>query len=148
MGSAGSHTMGNARCTSFRQRVYEITPQEEEEYGHDKYKRYKPFGRILGSICPESGRDNQLAPLDYATPARFDNQYFHNILQGKGLLGSDNVLVMEDEQGEVSEKVWDYASNQRLFFKSFANSMVKMGNTNVLTGHQGQIRRNCRFSNI
>ncbi|XP_065879719.1 peroxidase 20 [Euphorbia lathyris] len=142
---SGSHTMGNARCISFRQRVYEVSSEERYD---DKYKRYSPFRRVLRSICPRSGRDNQLAPLDYTTPARFDNHYFHNILQGQGLLGSDNVLVMEDEEGEIMEKVWAYASNQRLFFHSFAHSMVKMGNINVLTGNQGDIRKNCRLLNF
>ncbi|WCJ20681.1 Peroxidase superfamily protein [Euphorbia peplus] len=143
---SGSHTMGNARCLSFKQRVYEMSP--EEKYEGDKYKRYSPFRRILRSICPTSGSDDQLAPLDYTTPARFDNHYFHNILQGQGLLGSDNVLVMEDEEGEITEKVWAYASNQHLFFQSFANSMLKMGNINVLTGNHGDVRKNCRFLNF
>ncbi|GKU95713.1 hypothetical protein SLEP1_g9037 [Rubroshorea leprosula] len=140
---SGSHTVGKARCTSFRQRVYQLSLQEE----HDVYRKYKTFRRILRSICPSSGRDNQLAPLDFATPARFDNHYFINLLEGKGLLGSDNALVWEDDEGEVVQQVWAYATNQELFFESFANSMVKMGNINVLTGVEGEIRKNCRFVN-
>ncbi|KDP45138.1 hypothetical protein JCGZ_17470 [Jatropha curcas] len=140
---SGSHTMGKARCLSFRQRVYEVNPEEN----YDKYKRYTTFRRILRSICPRSGRDDQLAPLDYNTPARFDNHYFINILEGRGLLGSDNVLVKEDDEGEIIKQVWGYASNQQLFFDSFVNSIVKMGNINVLTGNEGQIRENCRFVN-
>lgn len=128
---------------SFRQRIYDINIEEK----YDKYKRYRAFRRALRSICPSSGRDNAIAPLDFSTPAKFDNHYFINILGGKGLLGSDNVLVTEDHEGEIIKLVWAYASNQELFFSSFANSVVKMGNINVLTGNEGEIRKNCRFVN-
>ncbi|KAJ1386551.1 Secretory peroxidase [Sesbania bispinosa] len=142
---SGSHTIGRARCLSFRQRIYE--PKQEYHYGYDRYKRYRSFRRILRSICPVTGRDNKFAPLDFQTPKRFDNHYFINILEGKGLLGSDNVLITEDFDGKITEQVWAYASNEELFFDSFAKSMIKMGNINVLTGNEGEIRRNCRFVN-
>ncbi|KAG6687761.1 hypothetical protein I3842_11G088300 [Carya illinoinensis] len=140
---SGSHTIGRARCLSFRQRVYDVST----EHDYDRYKRHTTFRRILRSICPESGRDNKFAPLDFMTPARFDNHYYLNILEGEGLLGSDNVLVAEDDEGEIRRQVWAFASNQKLFFESFVKSVVKMGNINVLTGNEGEIRRNCRFVN-
>ncbi|CAL0331737.1 unnamed protein product [Lupinus luteus] len=142
---SGSHTIGRARCLSFRQRIYE--PKQEYGYGYDRYKRYTTFRRILRSICPVSGRDNRFAPLDFETPKRFDNHYFINILEGKGLLGSDNVLISQDFDGTITKQVWAYASNEKVFFASFAKSMIKMGNINVLTGNKGEIRRNCRFVN-
>ncbi|KAB5573916.1 hypothetical protein DKX38_001110 [Salix brachista] len=141
---SGSHTMGKAKCSSFRQQIHDASAEEEQ---YDKYERYTTFRRILRSICPRSGKDNRLAPLDFQTPARFDNNYFINILEGRGLLGSDNVLVKEDHEGEIRKQVWAYASNQELFFASFANSMLRMGNINVLYGNEGEIRRNCRFVN-
>ncbi|KAM7253699.1 hypothetical protein ACFE04_031381 [Oxalis oulophora] len=143
---SGGHTIGVARCTSFRDRIYNPNKLSYEEK-YDHYKRYGTFRRILRSICPESGRDNQLAPLDFRTPARFDNLYYINLVEGKGLLGSDNVLITQDEVGVIREKVWDYASSQEHFFNSFVNSIVTMGNIHVLTGAEGQIRRNCRFVN-
>lgn len=68
-------------------------------------------------------------------------------MEGKGLLGSDNVLISQDFDGKITKQVWAYASNEKLFFASFAKSMIKMGNINVLTGNEGEIRRNCRFVN-
>ncbi|KHN25033.1 Peroxidase 20 [Glycine soja] len=132
---SGSHTIGRARCLSFRQRIYDA--KEEYHYGYDHYKRYTSFRTILQSICPVEGRDNKFAPLDFQTPKRFDNHYFINILEGKGLLGSDNVLISHDLDGKTTEQVWAYASNEKL--------LIKMGNINVLTGNEGEIRRNCRF---
>ncbi|KAI9089201.1 hypothetical protein K1719_029480 [Acacia pycnantha] len=142
---SGSHTIGRARCTSFRQRIYETKP--EYHYGYDRYRRYTTFRRILRSICPVTGRDHKRAPLDFETPTKFDNHYYVNILEGNGLLGSDNVLISQDHEGVITEQVWAYASNQKLFFDSFAKSMIKMGNINVLTGNEGEIRRHCRFAN-
>ncbi|KAL5551213.1 hypothetical protein UlMin_001389 [Ulmus minor] len=140
---SGSHTMGKARCLSFRQRIYDT---KYFRY-HDKYKRDITFKKILQSICPESGKDDNLAPLDLVTPAKFDNNYFINVLQGEGLLGSDTVLTTQDEEGEIRKLVWAYASDEKRFFASFVESIIKMGNINVLTGEQGEIRRNCRFVN-
>ncbi|CAJ2645957.1 unnamed protein product [Trifolium pratense] len=145
---SGSHTIGRARCVSFKQRIYETKQEYNHGYEYDRYKRYTNFRRILRSICPVTGRDDKFAPLDFQTPKRFDNHYFINILEGKGLLGSDNVLISQDYlHGLIREQVWGYASNEKLFFDSFAKSMIKMGNINVLTGDEGEIRRNCRFVN-
>ncbi|KAA8522089.1 hypothetical protein F0562_012597 [Nyssa sinensis] len=140
---SGSHTMGKAKCLSFRQRIYDENNEENLYY----HKRKSIFRRILRSICPKSGRDTALAPLDFMTPARFDNHYFHNIIQGQGLLQSDNVLVTQDLEGEIRKHVWTFANNQERFFASFMNSMIKMGSINVLTGDHGEIRKNCKFVN-
>ncbi|XP_024996647.1 peroxidase 20-like [Cynara cardunculus var. scolymus] len=142
---SGSHTIGEAKCTSFKQRIYDYDDSEERSY--PRQWKNDEFRRVLRSICPRSGRDNALAPLDFTTPARFDNQYFHNIKLGQGLLVSDNVLVAEDVEREIRDVVWAFASNEEHFFTSFANSMIKMGNIRVLTGQQGEIRKNCRLIN-
>lgn len=138
---SGSHTMGVARCVSFRQRIYDAGFQE------NIYERFSSFQETLSSICPRSGNDNVLTPLDYSTPTFFDNHYYENLAESKGLLHSDNVLVLEDEGGDIQQRVWAYASNREFFFDSFASSMIKMGNINVLTGEKGEIRKNCRFVN-
>lgn len=140
----GAHTIGNARCVSFKQRIYQDNTEENVDY----HGRTTIFRRILRSICSESGRDNAIAPLDFKTPARFDNHYYHNIIEGKGLLQSDNVLVSQDYEGVIREHVWSYAKNQKYFFDSFAYSVTKMGNINVLTGDEGEVRKTCRYVNI
>ncbi|XP_058224352.1 peroxidase 20 [Rhododendron vialii] len=137
---SGSHTIGKSRCFTFRQGIY----QDEEKF---HLKRDTTYQEILRSLCPKSGKDDKFAPLDSATPARFDNLYYHNIIQGQGLLISDNVLVSEDVGGDIRKHVWNFANDQDFFFHSFGNSMIKMGSINVLTGEEGEIRRNCRFVN-
>jgi peroxidase len=40
-----------------------------------------------------------------------------------------------------------FNNNQTLFFENFKASMIKMGNVGVLTGSQGEIRKQCNFIN-
>ncbi|KAL2246501.1 UNVERIFIED_CONTAM: Peroxidase 72 [Sesamum indicum] len=91
------------------------------------------------------GGDQNLFFLDFATPTKFDNSYFKNLLSFKGLLNSDQVLVTKNQ---VSlQLVKKYAANNDLFFEQFAKSMVKMGNISPLTGSRKEIRKNCRKTN-
>jgi peroxidase len=81
--------------------------------------------------------------LDLVTPTRFDNNYFKNLVRGRGLLNSDEELFRKG-QGKTTETVKAYAENEELFLKQFAKSMVKLGNISPLTGSIGEIRVNCR----
>jgi peroxidase len=100
----------------------------------------------LKSVCPRTGGDNNISPLDFASPARFDNTYFKLLLWGKGLLTSDEVLVT-GSVGTTMELVKRYAEDEALFFDQFAKSMVKMGSINPLTAFKGEVRNNCRRVN-
>ncbi|XP_058104210.1 peroxidase 20-like [Magnolia sinica] len=147
---SGSHTIGKSRCLSFKDRIYhedetDVPIHSEVDHNH---KRSSMFRRILRSICPRSDkRDEALVPLDFMTSAKFDNTYYINLLQDKGLLESDNVLISQDPGGEIVKLVWTYASDQRRFFKEYKLSIVKMGRINPLVGDEGEIRRNCSLVN-
>ncbi|XP_062001130.1 peroxidase 4-like [Rosa rugosa] len=129
---AGSHTIGLARCTSFRARIYNDTTIDAV------------FAKSLQSNCPITGNDNNLASLDLQTPTYFDNLYYKNLLKEKGLLHSDQELF-NGTSADALVKI--YASDTFKFFEDFAKSMVKMGNIKPLTGSQGEIRINCRKVN-
>lgn len=85
-----------------------------------------------------------LAPLDTTTPTRFDNAYFSNLLNQKGLLHSDQQLF---NGGSTDSTVRNFASSPAVFSSAFATAMVKMGNIRPLTGTQGQIRTTCSAAN-
>lgn len=136
----GGHTIGMSRCTSFRQRLYNQSGNGMADYTLDV-----SYAAQLRQGCPRSGGDNNLFPLDFVSPAKFDNFYFKNILSGKGLLSSDQVLLTKS--AETAALVKAYADDVNLFFKHFAQSMVNMGNISPLTGSQGEIRKNCRRLN-
>ncbi|XP_039847026.1 peroxidase 72-like isoform X1 [Panicum virgatum] len=118
---SGAHTIGLSRCTSFRQRLYNQT-----DNGMADATLEASYAARLRQGCPRSGGDGNLFPLDLATPARFDNLYFKNLLVGKGLLSSDEVLLTKS--AETVALVKAYADDVDLFFQHFAQSMVKMGN--------------------
>ncbi|KAK9228063.1 hypothetical protein WN944_021010 [Citrus x changshan-huyou] len=137
---SGSHTIGNARCTSFRQRLYNQSGNGQPDNTLDE-----SYAAQLRMGCPRSGGDQNLFFLDFVSPTKFDNSYFKRILASKGLLNSDQVLSTKNEAS--MELVKKYAENNDLFFQQFAKSMVKMGNISPLTGNRGEIRRNCRRIN-
>ncbi|XP_038697410.1 peroxidase 5-like [Tripterygium wilfordii] len=130
---SGSHTIGQAQCFTFRQRIYDNTSDIDAGFASTRKRG-----------CPSSGSDRNLAPLDLVTPDSFDNNYFKNLQQKKGLLHSDQVLF---SGGSTDSIVNDYSRNPSTFKNDFASAMIKMGDIDVLTGSAGQIRRICSAVN-
>ncbi|CAL9027155.1 unnamed protein product [Prunus brigantina] len=137
---SGSHTIGNARCTSFRQRLYNQSGNGLADFTLDQ-----KYAAQLRTRCPRSGGDQTLFFLDFVSPTKFDNSYFKNLLASKGLLNSDEILITKSQV--TKQLVQQYAENTELFFEQFAKSMVKMGNISPLTGSRGEIRKRCRKIN-
>ncbi|KAK2657113.1 hypothetical protein Ddye_010165 [Dipteronia dyeriana] len=137
---SGSHTIGNSRCVSFRQRLYNQSGNGQPDSSLDQ-----SYAAQLRARCPRSGGDQNLFFLDFVSPTKFDNSYFKLLLASKGLLNSDQVLFTKNEAS--MELVKKYAYNNELFFEQFAASMVKMGNISPSTGSKGEIRKYCRKIN-
>lgn len=129
---SGSHTVGQARCVTFRGRIYNATNIDAG------------FASTRRRGCPATDGDSNLAPLDLVTPNSFDNNYFKNLLQKKGLLASDQVLY---NGGSTDSIVSEYSKNPAKFVSDFAAAMIKMGDIEPLTGSQGQIRKICSVVN-
>ncbi|KAL6629393.1 hypothetical protein ACP70R_029158 [Stipagrostis hirtigluma subsp. patula] len=129
---SGAHTVGMARCASFRTRVYcdaDVSPA---------------FASRQRQACPASGGDAALAPLDSLTPGDFDNGYYRNLVAGAGLLHSDQELF---NNGPVDSLVRLYSANGDAFSADFAASMIRLGSITPLTGSSGEIRLDCRKVN-
>lgn len=102
----------------------------------------------LQNLCPQNGDGNKTSVLDQGSIDMFDNHYFKNLLDGKGLLSSDQILFSNDNATTTTKPlVQFYSVNERFFFVEFAHAMIKMGNINPLTGSEGEIRKNCRIIN-
>ncbi|KAJ9147874.1 hypothetical protein P3X46_029990 [Hevea brasiliensis] len=131
---SGAHTIGQARCLTFRGRIYNNASDIDPD-----------FASTRQSQCPtdESG-DGNLAPLDLVTPNTFDNNYYSNLIARRGLLQSDQVLF---SGGSTDSIVNEYSTDSSSFNSDFASAMVKMGNIDPLTGSQGEIRRVCTAIN-
>lgn len=132
---SGAHTVGMARCASFRTRVYcddNVSPA---------------FAAQQRQACPSSSgadADDALAPLDSLTPDQFDNGYYRSLMAGAGLLHSDQELF---SNGALDSLVRLYGTNADAFSSDFAASMVRLGNIGPLTGSAGEVRLNCRTVN-
>ena len=130
----GAHTIGQARCTTFRARIYNETNIDSS------------FAQTRQKKCPSTtgSGDDKLAPLDLQSPTAFDNSYFKNLVNNKGLLHSDQVLF---SGGSTDSIVRKYSSSQSSFASDFAAAMIRMGDISPLTGSNGEIRKNCRKKN-
>ncbi|KAJ1278714.1 hypothetical protein BS78_04G099700 [Paspalum vaginatum] len=131
---SGAHTIGSARCASFRSRVYNDTNINAG------------FAAKRRQICAAQpgGTDGNLAPLDAMSSVRFDNGYFRDLVGQFGLLHSDQELF---GGGAVDSITAGYARNGAAFARDFVTAMIKMGNISPLTGASGEIRANCRKPN-
>ncbi|KAI5008922.1 hypothetical protein ZWY2020_009970 [Hordeum vulgare] len=129
---SGAHTIGQAQCQNFRDRLYNETNINSG------------FATSLKANCPRptGSGDRNLANLDVSTPYSFDNAYYSNLKSQKGLLHSDQVLFT-GTGGGTDNIVNNFASNPAAFSGAFASAMVKMGNLSPLTGSQGQVRLSC-----
>ncbi|CAH9084184.1 unnamed protein product [Cuscuta europaea] len=138
---SGAHTIGFARCSTFKQRLFDF-----DGHGNPDASLDASMLSGLRIICAQNqtDSDSNLAPLDSVTTNKFDNVYYKNLLNNTGLLQSDQVLATNDK---TSELVLNYSRYPYLFMKDFATSMEKLGNVGVLTGKNGEIRKNCRVVN-
>ncbi|MBA0714670.1 hypothetical protein Golax_013629, partial [Gossypium laxum] len=93
---SGSHTIGNARCTRFRERLYNQSGNGQPDNTLDQ-----SYASQLHRNCPRSGGDQNQFFLDFVSSIKFDNSYFKNLMANKGLLNSDQVLFTKN--GESRE---------------------------------------------
>ncbi|RLN22725.1 cationic peroxidase SPC4-like [Panicum miliaceum] len=130
---SGGHTIGLGHCTSFEGRLF---PRPDPTLN-------ATFAGRLRQTCPAKGTDRRTV-LDVRTPNTFDNKYYVNLVNREGLFTSDQDLFTNAATRSIVAR---FAQSQKAFFDQFTSSMVKMGQIKVLTGAQGQIRRNCSARN-
>ncbi|WCJ33743.1 Peroxidase superfamily protein [Euphorbia peplus] len=128
---SGAHTLGQAQCVTFRDRIY--TNGSHIDAG---------FASTRRRACPTTGGDSNLAALDLVTPDSFDNNYYKNLIQKKGLLESDQILF---SGGSTDSIVSDYSRSPSTFSSDFGSAMIKMGN--LLNPNADQIRKICSAVN-
>ncbi|KAL4380749.1 hypothetical protein AHAS_Ahas04G0064600 [Arachis hypogaea] len=139
---SGAHTFGRAQCQFFFARLYNFNGTGNPDPTLDSSYR-----QILQSQCPIDGSKNtSVVNLDLTTPDTVDNKYYSNLQAQKGLLQSDQELF-STPNASTTAIVNNFSANQTLFFEAFKASMIKMGNIGVLTGTNGEIRKQCNFVN-
>ncbi|XP_019190287.1 PREDICTED: peroxidase 66-like [Ipomoea nil] len=134
---SGGHTLGFSHCSSFQSRLRNFT------LSHDTDPRMNPeFAETLKRKCPKPNQDKNAGQFLDSTAATFDNNYYKQIVAGKGVFGSDQALYNDYKTKWLVEMFADY---QTLFFEEFVASMVMLGNVDII--EEGEVRVNCRVVN-
>ncbi|KAL5556827.1 hypothetical protein UlMin_039063 [Ulmus minor] len=132
---SAAHTVGFSHCNQFSNRIYgnPVDPTINKVY----------LGQ-LQAMCPKNVDPRIAINMDPTTPRKFDNIYFQNLQQGKGLFTSDQVLFT-DGRSKPTVNIW--ASNTTAFNNAFITAMTKLGRVGVKTGRNGNLRRDCSAFN-
>lgn len=135
---SAAHSVGLAHCSKFSNRLYRHQPGQATD------PTLNPtYARFLESKCPDGGPDN-LVLMDQASPAQLDNQYYRNLQDGGGLLGSDAVLYTDNRTRPMVDAL---ANSTTAFYKAFADAIVRLGRVGVKSGRRGNIRKQCDVFN-
>ncbi|KAA8536703.1 hypothetical protein F0562_029181 [Nyssa sinensis] len=140
---SGAHSIGVSHCSSFSDRLYSFNATHSQDPSMDPI-----FARNLKSKCPPPSNDgagsDPTVPLDVLTPNRLDNKYYMDLKNRHGLLTSDQTLLTSPSTSGI---VRNNARHGAAWANKFTAAMVRMGSIDVLTGNQGEIRKNCRVVN-
>ncbi|KAH7557550.1 hypothetical protein JRO89_XS11G0179700 [Xanthoceras sorbifolium] len=134
---SGGHTLGFSHCSSFEARLrnfstlHDIDPSMNIELAQD-----------LRNKCPKPNRDRDAGQFLDPTSSTFDNNYYKQLVAGRGVFGSDQSLFGDYRTRWI---VGAFANDERLFFREFASSMVKFGSVGVI--ENGEVRVKCRVVN-
>lgn len=136
---SGAHTIGFSHCSKFSNRIYNFSGPGRVDPTMDRQ-----YATQLQGACPPNPDPTTVVNMDPTTPTTFDNVYFQNLVQGKGLFTSDQVLFT-DPRSRTTVNTW--ASNPIAFNNAFIQAMTKLGRVGVKTGRDGNIRFDCgRFN--
>ncbi|TVU31428.1 hypothetical protein EJB05_23112 [Eragrostis curvula] len=141
---SGGHTFGRVQCQFVTDRLYNFSGTNMPDPTLDS--AYRAF---LSQRCPRNGDGRSLNDLDPTTPDTFDKNYYTNLEVNRGFLESDQELKSSPQaQGTTAPIVNQFANSQDAFFRSFAQSMINMGNLNPVTDpSRGQVRIDCKRVN-
>ncbi|GAU40095.1 hypothetical protein TSUD_389450, partial [Trifolium subterraneum] len=139
----GGHTIGTTACQFFSNRLYNFTTNGAADPSIDP-----SFVSQLQTLCPQnSGATNRVA-FDTGSQNKFDNSYYANLRNGRGILQSDQALWNDTSTKIFVQRYLGLRGLLGLTFNvEFGRSMVKMSNIGVKTGTDGEIRKICSAFN-
>ncbi|XVF65669.1 hypothetical protein PTKIN_Ptkin09bG0268200 [Pterospermum kingtungense] len=141
----GGHSMGRTHCSFIEDRLYNFN-----NTGKPDPSMKASFLAEMRKQCPQRVKKGQSDPLAYLNPSPraqyypFTNSSFSRVLNNEAVLGVDQQLLFSDVTKQITQ---EFAAGFEDLRRSFALSMSRMGNINVLTGKDGEIRKNCRVPN-
>ncbi|EOX91638.1 Class III peroxidase [Theobroma cacao] len=136
---SAAHTVGFSHCSKFANRINNFSRQNPVDPTLNR-----AYASQLQQMCPRNVDPRIAINMDPNTPTKFDNVYYQNLQQGKGLFTSDQVLFT-DQRSKPTVNAW--ATNSQAFQQAFVTAITKLGRVGVKTGKNGNIRRNCAAFN-
>lgn len=136
---SGAHTVGFSHCDRFANRLYNFSSTSTTDPSLDPN-----YAEQLKSGCPQNVDPRIAVDLDPVTPRQFDNEYYKNLVAGKGLLSSDEVLFSDSASKST---VVSFANSPGEFNGAFGAAMRQLGRVGVKTGDDGEIRKDCSAFN-
>lgn len=137
--TGGAHTIGFSRCNQSSKRIYNFKRRKSIDHTLNP-----AYAKQLKQVCPKNVDPRLAIDIDPVTPRTFDNQYYKNLQQGRGLLASDQALFTHKRTRDLVNL---FASNNTAFEASFVSATTKLGRIGVKTGNQGEIRRDSTMVN-
>lgn len=117
-------------------RLYDPIPGDQINYS---------FELLLKLQCPSKNPlTNLTAVPNDSTPLIFDNQYYRDVLMGKGLFAVDFGISRHPRTASIVNR---FAAKKNYFFQVFSSAFVKLSATNVLTESKGEVRKICNQVN-
>ncbi|XP_071722330.1 probable peroxidase 26 [Rutidosis leptorrhynchoides] len=140
----GGHTMGRTHCSYVEDRLYNFKNTGKPDPAMNQTLLTK-----LIKQCPRRTKKGQSDPLVYLNPEsgsdyKFTSSYYSRVLSHEASLTIDQQLLYNDDTMQITQ---EFAQSFEDFRKSFAYSVSKMGSIGLLTGKEGEIRRDCRHIN-
>jgi peroxidase len=132
---SGAHTLGFSHCNRFSNRIFNFNNQSPVDPTLNKQ-----YAAQLQQMCPRNVDPRIAINMDPTTPRQFDNAYYQNLQQGKGLFTSDQILFTDTRSRAT---VNSFASSGNVFNANFINAMTKLGRVGVKTARNGKIRTDC-----
>ncbi|QCD95398.1 peroxidase 55 [Vigna unguiculata] len=136
---SGAHTVGFSHCDQFANRLYSFSSSNSVDPTLDA-----TYAQELMAECPRNPDPTVAVALDPQTRSVFDNVYYQDLVSGKGLLSSDQVLFSD---AASQPTVVRFANNAADFNEAFVAAIRKLGRVGVKTGKDGEIRRDCTTFN-
>ncbi|KAB1214075.1 Peroxidase 3 [Morella rubra] len=132
--SPSAHTLGSSHCSSFDIRLYNFSGKGDQDPSLSP-----PYAAYLKTQCKSLSDLTTILEMDPGSSLSFDNHYYEILLHHEGLLEPDAALLTDKSSLNVAEKMLI----SRNFFAEFGQSMRRLGNIQVLTGTEGEIRKKC-----
>ncbi|KAL7085895.1 hypothetical protein ACP275_14G306000 [Erythranthe tilingii] len=139
----GAHTMGKAHCSSIYDRLYNWRNTKKPDPSMSKALSEKLRQQCPKVVVPKKDPTVFLTDKN-GEQYRFTNNYYSNVLSHDSVLRADQELLYGYN---TSQLVLEYAGSFEQLRRQFSLSVSRLGGLKVLTGTDGEIRQNCRFTN-